>query len=64
MWLSGTGDIERGTVMFAGHEDPTRWELRVTDLFRRQNETWERFHIDEDACVAPRGLDDVPSQLP
>ncbi len=56
--------IERATVMFAEREESRRWELRITDLFRRQGETWERFHIHEDACVDPRGLDDVLSQLP
>jgi hypothetical protein len=50
--------------MFAGHAEPSRWELRITDLFRRQHEEWERFHIHEDACVDPRSLDDVLSQLP
>jgi hypothetical protein len=56
--------IERATVMFAGREEPRRWEMRITDLFRRQDSKWERFHIHEDACVDPRSLDDVLAQLP
>jgi hypothetical protein len=56
--------IERATVMFAGREEPRRWELRITDLFRREAGTWERFHIHEDACVDPRSIDAVLAQLP
>ena len=56
--------IERATVTFRGLDQPRRWELRITDLFRRNVDGWERFHIHEDACVDMRGLDAVLAQLP
>lgn len=43
--------IERAQVTFAGYEEPRRWDLRITDLFRYTDAGWQRFHIHEDVCV-------------
>jgi ketosteroid isomerase-like protein len=55
--------IERAQVSFAGHDGLRRWELRITDLFRRRDDGWERFHIHEDACVDSRRVDDLIAHL-
>jgi hypothetical protein len=33
--------IERASVLFASRTDAARWDLRVTELFRRNGDSWE-----------------------
>jgi hypothetical protein len=51
--------IERASVKFAGHEEPHRWELRVTELFRREGSNWVRFHRHADPLVGRYPLDEL-----
>jgi hypothetical protein len=51
--------LERGTVTFAGQTEPARWDLRVTEVFRRVGETWERVHRHADPLVDMRPLANV-----
>jgi ketosteroid isomerase-like protein len=55
--------IERASVMFTGHEQSRRWELRATELFRREGDDWVRFHRHADALVDFHSLDDVLALL-
>ena len=51
--------IERGSVKFVGRDTPTRWDLRVTELFRKNGDDWERFHRHADPVVDGHQLDDL-----
>lgn len=55
--------IERGSVKFVGREAPTRWDLRVTELFRKNGDDWERFHCHADPVVDGHPLDDLLALL-
>lgn len=61
-WLVMT---ERGRVTFS--DDPGggehRWDLRVTELFRRRAGEWERFHRHADPLVDVRPLRDAAALL-
>jgi hypothetical protein len=43
--------IEHASVTFVGRANLTRWDLRVTELFRRNGESWERLHRYADPLV-------------
>ena len=43
--------LERATVKFAGESETRRWDLRVTEIFRRAGESWERVHRHADPLV-------------
>lgn len=43
--------IERATVVFQGDPASHRWDLRVTEVFRRGAEGWERVHRHADPLV-------------
>ena len=51
--------IEQSTVKFAGHDEPRRWALRVTELFRLEHDNWVRFHRHADPLVDFHPLDDL-----
>ena len=51
--------IERSSVKFTGYEDLRRWELRVTELFRLQNDDWVRFHRHADPLVEFHPLEEI-----
>jgi hypothetical protein len=43
--------IERAMVKFKGNADPSRWDLRVTEVFERRNSEWVRVHRHADPLV-------------
>jgi transposase InsO family protein len=43
--------VERGSVQAAGQATTRRWDLRVTEVFRRTEEGWERAHRHADPLV-------------
>jgi ketosteroid isomerase-like protein len=49
--------IERSAVMFEGHDAPHPWELRTTQIFRRDGERWVRLHRHADPLLVPRSLE-------
>lgn len=51
VWLA---IIERNTVRFAGVDEPYRWDLRVTEVFRREGATWVRTHRHADPLAVPQ----------
>jgi hypothetical protein len=51
--------IERGSVVFRDRTDAERWDLRVTELFRRDGDAWERFHRHADPLVDVHSRDEV-----
>lgn len=57
--------IERATVVFAGdtHGAEHRWDLRVTEVFRRVGAAWERVHRQADPLVEFRPLGEVAALL-
>jgi hypothetical protein len=55
--------IERASVRFAGRAEPTRWDLRVTELFRHSDDGWTRFHRHADPLLDFHRLDEVLALL-
>jgi ketosteroid isomerase-like protein len=43
--------IERASVSLRGQAGTRRWDLRVTEVFRRTREGWERVHRQADPLV-------------
>ena len=48
--------IERARVVFDGDVGEQRWDLRVTEVFRRIGESWERVHRHADPLVDRRSV--------
>ena len=59
-WLSF---IERAVVVFEGDTAERRWDLRVTEIFRRSAGEWERVHRHADPLVDRRPLPEVAALL-
>lgn len=55
--------IERATVRFAGEDRERRWDLRVTEVFRRVGAGWERVHRHADPLVDRRPVAEVAALL-
>ena len=57
--------IERGSVELASDPEGTsrRWDLRVTEVFRRSDGAWERVHRHADPLVDRHGLEAVADLL-
>ena len=55
--------IERAQVKFVGRSEPARWDLRVTELFRKTHSGWERFHRHADPLVDLHSLDEMLALL-
>lgn len=57
--------IERSTVEFSNDADGVehRWDLRVTEVFRRSDGIWQRVHRHADPLVDRRPVDEVAALL-
>ena len=49
--------IDRSSVCFADQTDEHPWCLRVTEVFRKQGQGWERVHRHADPLIRYRDLD-------
>jgi hypothetical protein len=55
--------LERAQVKFVGRAEPARWDLRVTELFRKTDSGWERFHRHADPLVDLHPLEEMLALL-
>jgi ketosteroid isomerase-like protein len=55
--------IERAQVTFDPAVGPQRWDLRVTEVFRRVDDGWERVHRHADPLVDRRAVEDITPLL-
>lgn len=55
--------IERAVVVFDHDPAQRRWDVRVTEIFRRRGSEWERVHRQADPLVDRRPLPEVASLL-
>ena len=51
--------LERGTVRVAGQEEPRPLLLRVTHLFRREDDEWKMFHRHADPIAAKTASEEI-----
>jgi hypothetical protein len=55
--------VEHGSVRFRDRADVGRWDLRVTEIFKRDGDEWERIHRHADPLVDIRTIDEVRGLL-
>ena len=55
--------IERATVVFDEPRGEQRWDLRVTEFFRRANGVWQRLHRHADPLVDRHSLQEMAALL-
>ncbi len=55
--------VERGRVVFDPGIGAQRWDLRVTEVFRRVDGSWERVHRHADPLVDVRPLSEAAALL-
>lgn len=55
--------IERALVMLDDNSHERRWDLRVTEVFRRTHEGWQRVHRHADALVDRRSVTEIADLL-
>lgn len=51
--------IEHQTVLFAGDDAPQDWNLRVTQVYRREDNQWRIVHRHADPLLAMRSMDEA-----
>ncbi len=56
--------IERAAVNFRGLEGTRRWELRATQVYRREATHWKVVHRHADPLITPRNLEQTLQLLP
>lgn len=47
--------VQRSVVRIAGRDEPVPMDLRVTELYRRENGEWKLFHRHADMLADPSG---------
>ena len=55
-------EVERGEAMVSGSPEPTRFALRVTTVYRREDGQWRILLRHADPIIAPRAADATLSQ--
>ena len=55
--------FETSMVKFAGREDPHPWTLRVTEVYQRTGDRWQRLHRHADPLARGRPLDETLALL-
>jgi ketosteroid isomerase-like protein len=51
--------IEHQTVLFAGDDAPQDWNLRVTQVYRREDNEWRIVHRHADPLLVMRSMDEA-----
>jgi ketosteroid isomerase-like protein len=51
--------IEHQTVLFAGDDAPQGWNLRVTQVYRREDNEWRIVHRHADPLLVMRSMDEA-----
>jgi hypothetical protein len=51
--------FERSIVEFEGRDEPHPWLLRVTEIYQRQGDEWQRLHRHADPLTRPRPLEET-----
>jgi hypothetical protein len=55
--------VERNEVTFAGHDNPRKWVLRVTQIYRLDGDEWRVIHRHADPLIDRRSLDEILALL-
>lgn len=55
--------LERAVVVFQGEAAERRWDVRVTEIFRRTGSEWERVHRQADPLIDRRPPQEIAERL-